>query len=56
MKDRQWDTSIWIANNQVIKSKLGWQPKYDFEQGFRKMVDWFFNNPTMLDHYRKSIS
>ena len=56
MKDRQWDTSIWIANNQEIKSKLGWQPKYDFEQGFRKMVDWFFNNPTMLYHYRKSIS
>jgi len=56
MKDRRWDTSTWVANNQQIRTKLGWQPRYAFEQGFRKLVDWFCNNPLLLDHYRKQMN
>jgi nucleoside-diphosphate-sugar epimerase len=55
MSDRDWDTSIWIADNQEIKSKLGWRPKYSFENGFHKMVNWFCNNPSILEYYRNQI-
>ncbi|MEA5470248.1 NAD-dependent epimerase/dehydratase family protein [Spirulina sp. 06S082] len=41
MPDRQWDTSIWVADNRKIQSELGWTPDYTFEQGFQEMVNWY---------------
>lgn len=52
MPERLWDTKIWVADNRKTKDRLGWQPKYSFEQGFCKMVEWFRNNPVLLDFYR----
>lgn len=40
MSDREWDTSIWVSDNRKIRTELGWQPKFSFEEGFRAMVDW----------------
>jgi nucleoside-diphosphate-sugar epimerase len=51
MPDRQWDTSAWVADNRRIRGELGWRPRYDFEQGFRAMVDWFRADPAMLAFY-----
>jgi dTDP-glucose 4,6-dehydratase len=28
-----------------IREELGWQPKEDFESGFRKTVEWYLENP-----------
>jgi len=42
---RSWDTETWQANNSHIKNELGWQPKFSFERGFRKTLDWFMANP-----------
>jgi UDP-glucose 4-epimerase len=44
MPNRQWDTTVWVANNHKIRTELGWQPRYTFEQGFRLIVDWFRKN------------
>ncbi|MEM8805746.1 MAG: GDP-mannose 4,6-dehydratase, partial [Cyanobacteria bacterium P01_G01_bin.38] len=41
MPNRQWDSSVWIANNHKIQTELGWFPRYSFEQGFKSMTDWF---------------
>ncbi|MEM8805937.1 MAG: NAD-dependent epimerase/dehydratase family protein [Cyanobacteria bacterium P01_G01_bin.38] len=41
MPNRQWDSSVWIANNHKIQTELGWVPRYSFEQGFKSMTDWF---------------
>lgn len=46
MPNRQWDTNVWVANIAKIQTELGWQPSYDFEQGFSIMVDWFLGNQT----------
>jgi UDP-glucose 4-epimerase len=32
-----------IADNRKAKKLLGWQPKYDFDQGIEKFVDWYRN-------------
>lgn len=41
MPDRQWDTNVWVADNRKIQSELGWTPYYTFEEGFKKMVNWY---------------
>jgi UDP-glucose 4-epimerase len=55
MEDRIWDTGVWVSDNQSIGRKLAWRPEYTFEQGFRKMVQWFKDNPAMIEEYRKRI-
>lgn len=51
MGNRIWDTNTWISNNHYIREALGWYPRYNFERGFRKMVDWFRDNPSILEMY-----
>jgi UDP-glucose 4-epimerase len=41
MPNYTWDSNVWVADNRKIRSVLGWQPKYTFETGFRRMHDWF---------------
>jgi nucleoside-diphosphate-sugar epimerase len=55
MPNRKWDTSVWVSNNQKIKSELGWHTRDGFETGFSKMVAWFKNNPEMLRYYEQKI-
>lgn len=52
LSNRPWDSNIWVADNRKIKNELGWQPKYTFEQGFRKTVNWFLSDPKLNDFYR----
>lgn len=52
MESRQWDTSVWVADNRAIVQSLGWHPTYAFEQGFREMVAWFEANPLLLEWYQ----
>ncbi len=44
MSDRQWDTTVWVADSRKIQTALDWQPHFPFEKGFRLMVDWFRKN------------
>ena len=55
MEDRIWDTGVWVSDNQSIGKELAWHPEYTFEQGFRKMVQWFKDNPAMIEEYRRRI-
>jgi nucleoside-diphosphate-sugar epimerase len=50
MSRREWDTTIWKANNANIID-VGWRPEFTFEQGFRQTVDWFQNHPELLGYY-----
>lgn len=40
MPNRNWDTSVWVADNRKIRETLGWQPRFPFEEGFRLAVGW----------------
>jgi len=52
MPDRKWDTTSWVADSTKIRAELGWSPRYDFEQGFRSMLDWFRTHSDMIDLYK----
>jgi UDP-glucose 4-epimerase len=51
MPDRIWDTDTWVSDNRLIREQLGWRPAYTFEQGFRRMVEWFRSNPQTATLY-----
>lgn len=53
MADRAWDTSVWVADNRAIRSALGWEPRYSFEEGFRQTVQWFRDNPALTPVYQR---
>lgn len=56
MDNRNWDTNVWISNSSLIQNKLGWQPKFNFRQGFQKTVEWFKSSPKMLEKFRETIN
>ncbi len=51
MPDRHWDTDVWVADSRRIREVLGWRPRHDFEQGFRRMSDWLRQNPDLRRYY-----
>jgi nucleoside-diphosphate-sugar epimerase len=55
MPDRQWDTRVWVSDSCKIREELGWDPRYGFEEGFRRFVDWFAENPAILNYYLENI-
>jgi nucleoside-diphosphate-sugar epimerase len=52
MPGRSWDTSVWIADNRRAAEVLGWRPKLTIEEGFRRLVAWFKDNPALHERYR----
>ncbi len=40
MTNRQWDTQIWLANNDKITRELGWSPKFDLRKGLSQTIEW----------------
>jgi UDP-glucose 4-epimerase len=53
MPPRQWDTNCWVADSRLIRERLGWRPRYTFEEGFRQMLEWFGANPELRVLYEK---
>ena len=49
MPDRQWDSGVWVADNRRIARELGWKPRVSFEEGFRRMVEWIRENPSLVE-------
>jgi len=56
MPNRTWDTNVWVANPDRIKTKLGWTAKHTLEAGFKSTVDWFNKNPHLIDYYRQRLA
>jgi len=56
MPDRPGDTDVWVANRSRIRERLGWQPRYSLEAGFRSMVRWFLKHPDHLVRYAERMN
>lgn len=39
MKDRKWDTDVWVSDPRKIKKELGWSPEFSLEQGLRRTIE-----------------
>lgn len=44
VKDRPGHDRRYAIDASKIKNELGWQPKFDFEYGLRKTIDWYCTN------------
>jgi len=51
MPNRMWDTNCWVGNPALIERTLGWAPTVEFPDGFRRTVEWFRANPSILESY-----
>lgn len=45
---QQGDVNITYADVSKAKEEIGYNPKYDFETGINKFVEWYNNNKTVL--------
>ncbi len=53
MANRQWDTSVWVADHRKAIDDLGWLPEVTFERGLDRMLAWFRDNPPLLKFYEQ---
>ena len=59
IEDRLGHDRRYAVDTTKISAELGWKPKYDFDRGIRKTVEWYKTNTKWLDEiengtYRKS--
>jgi len=55
MPNRQWDTSVWVADNTAIRAALGWAPSCDLAEGLRRTVEWMRAEPRSRAEARRSV-
>jgi nucleoside-diphosphate-sugar epimerase len=48
MQNRAWDTKTWVANNTKLRA-AGWKPGFSFRAGYLKTIDWFRQNPGLVE-------
>ena len=52
MRDRGWDTSVWVADPRAARDALGWEPRTSFADGFARTVEWFRQRPATIARYQ----
>ena len=45
VEDRPGHDYRYSIDSSLIKNELGWEPKYNFNQGIKKTVNWYLKNP-----------
>jgi dTDP-glucose 4,6-dehydratase len=50
--DRPGHDRRYAMDATLIGRELGWQPRYSFEEGLRRTIDWYLANRSWLDHLR----
>ena len=48
--DRPGHDRRYAIDNTKIATELGWNPKYSFEQGIYKTIDWYLKHLDWVDH------
>ena len=54
VNDRPGHDFRYAIDNSKIKNDLGWSPKYSFEDGLFKTIDWYCNNKKWYQDLMKS--
>jgi dTDP-glucose 4,6-dehydratase len=52
VKDRPGHDRRYAIDCRKLKSELGWKQSVSFEDGLRKTVRWYLDNPAWIDHVR----
>ena len=56
MPNREWETSVWVADTRKISSQLGWQPAHTLDEGFRRTVEWLRRDRGLLEFYAERLA
>ena len=57
VEDRPGHDYRYAIDATKIKTDLGWKPKYDFEKGICKTIEWYLNNKNWwMDIYNKKYN
>ncbi len=48
VKDRPGHDRRYAIDNHKITTRLGWEPKYTFEEGIEKTIEWYLQNKEWL--------
>ncbi len=48
--NRRWDTKFWLADINLAKKLVSWQPKRDLQLGITETITWFQNNLTLYEN------
>ena len=51
VKDRPGHDFRYSLNSTKIEKKLGWKPKYDFENGIKETISWYLNNKSYWNKF-----
>lgn len=50
VKDRAGHDQRYAIDASKINRELGWRPSLQFEEGLRRTVDWYLQNPAWVEH------
>ena len=55
VKDRPGHDFRYSIDSSLIQNELGWAPKYNFNQGIEKTVNWYLKNPIWSQEILKRV-
>ena len=55
VKDRPGHDFRYSIDSSLIQNELGWAPKYNFNQGIEKTVNWYLKNTTWSQEILKKV-
>ncbi|MBA3992853.1 MAG: hypothetical protein C0469_04940 [Cyanobacteria bacterium DS2.3.42] len=55
MPNRSWDAEVWVCDHTKITQELGWRPQHSFEDGLKKMVDWYRQSTHLHSMYKDHL-
>ncbi|MBI3955030.1 NAD-dependent epimerase/dehydratase family protein, partial [Candidatus Gottesmanbacteria bacterium] len=47
--NRKWDAKFWLADINLAKRSIGWQPKRDLPKGISETITWFKKNLNLYE-------
>ena len=50
VKDRPGHDRRYAIDASLIAAELGWQPQHTFDQGIRKTIQWYLDNPAWMQN------
>jgi UDP-glucose 4-epimerase len=55
MPNRSWDAEVWVCDHTRISKELGWRPQHNFEDGLKKMVNWYRQSSHLHSMYKDHL-
>ena len=50
VKDRPGHDRRYAIDNRKIRTQLGWEPTYTFEEGIKETIEWYLDNTSWIDN------